>query len=231
MGALLALAPAEPASAYIRIDDFRDPQSLVLAGEEDLASDAQIAPSVAGGERDASLTRLAGDGAVSVDIDPGGISLLLLENDVGVQSTLALVYDGADGDPLALDPSGLGSVDLTELGTVDRFAVRLQSDQAATLFVQIFDASDASGDTWSSGSLPVPAGLSLAWVELPLSDLDTSGPGGAADLTRIGAVLVGVTGPPGLDVQMGEIRVPEPGPAAGGLAALLSLAALRRRAR
>jgi len=227
-GAALALGLAEPASAYIRIDDFSDPQTLTLAAGENLAASSAIAPTVLVGERDAMLDRVAGDGVVTLDIDPGTSARLFLENAVGTQSELRLVYDGADGDPVTIDYNGLGNLDLTELGTEDRFAVRLQTDQPAELLFRIFDATDPTGNSWSSGKLEVPASASLTWYELPLLALTTEGPGGPADPADTGAILVQVSGPASLDVQIDEIRVPEPGAAAAGLAALLALGALRR---
>lgn len=230
-GAVLALGLAAPASAYVRIDDFSDPQTLTLAGGEDLASSSVIAPNAIVGERDAVIERAAGAGAVTLDVDPGASERLFFENAVGTESTLMLVYDGADGDPLAIDPGGLGDVDLTELGTEDRFAIRVQSDQAIEVWFQIFDAGDPSGDTWSAGTVAVPSGPSLAWHELPLVDLVAAGPGGHADPTDTGAILVRVSGPAGLDVQIDEIRVPEPGAWTAGLAALAALTSLRRTRR
>lgn len=230
-GALLALWLAAPASAYIRVDDFSDPQTLTLAGGEDVASSSVIAPNAIVGERDAVIDRIAGAGAVTLDVDPGASERLFLENAVETESALTLVYDGADGDPLTVDPGGLGDVDLTEHGTVDRFAIRIQSDQATEVRFQIFDAGDPSGNTWSSGTLAVPAGASLAWHELPLLDLTTAGPDGYADPTSTGAILVQVSGPAGHDMQIDEIRVPEPGAGAAALGALAALASLRRARR
>lgn len=228
--ALGTLVLAAPARAYLLIDDFRDPQTLVLGEDESEASGSVVAFGAAAGERDAVLARLdATPGALTLAVAGSGADRLVVAGPA-VPAALTLVYDGADGDP-AIDPTGLGDLDLTELGTEDRLALRLRADHGATLRVQAFDTGDASGSTWSAGEIEVAPSTSLRWVELPLLALDDPGPAGPADLRDVGAILVAITAPDGLVLQLDEIRVPEAGQAVGGATALLVLAALRRSGR
>lgn len=226
-GLWLGLGIAAQASAYIRIDEFDDAQELSLGTAETDASDAAMAPGVLGGERDLVLERLSGTGEVAVAIDPGGSGLLFFENAASAQTALTIVYDGLDSDPETVDPNGLGNVDLTELGTEEQFAIRMRTDQEADVTIQIFDATDPSGQTWSVGGFPVTPG-NFQWFTLPLAAMAQSGPGGPADPTDVGAIVVRVSGPQGLDVQIDSIRVPEPGALSLGVAVLCTLAGLRR---
>jgi len=227
-GLWLGLGVAAQASAYIRIDEMDGAQDLVLEAEEQGAGSTAMAPGVLGGERDLFLQRVSGTGDVAVAVDPGGSGLLFWENAAAAATTLTIVYDGIDGDPEALNPSGLGDVDLTELGTEDQFALRMRSDQVADVTIQVFDTTDPTGQTWSAGGFEVTPGDAFQWFTLPFAELLDAGPGGPADLTDIGAIVVRVSGPQGLDVQIDSIRVPEPGAPALGAAVLCTLAALRR---
>lgn len=228
--ALLSSGLATPAAAYIRVDDFRDAQGLSLPGAEDAASDAAIAPSVLAGERDLVLRRLGGVATdVEADVALVGVERLVLENPGAAELALELVYDGADGDPETVNPSGLGDVNLTEPGTGDGFAVRMRADAETVLTLQAFDNGDPTGGTWSAGSVVVPAS-SLRWRFVPRSALLEPGPNGLADLRDVGAIALRLTGAP-TSVAIDEIRVPEPGAAAGALAVSCALAALRRARR
>lgn len=229
-GVWIGIGAVAPAIAYIRVDEFTDAQSVSLTGAEVSAGDAAIAPEVLGGERDLLLERIAGTGDATVAIDPGGTGLLFFENAVGSQSVVSLVYDGIDDDPETVNPTGLGNIDLTELGTEDEFGLLMRSDQTADVTIQIYDATDPSGQTWSSGGFQATAG-GYRWFALPIAALDQQGPGGAADPTDIGAIVVRVSGPLGLDAQIDSIRVPEPGAWAAGAAVLVALAGLRRASR
>ena len=229
LGALALLVA--PANAFIRIDDFRDPQTLVLPDGVTAVSGSATGPGMGAiPERDVVLRRLGETpGELTLTVDAGFSERLVVDDPFGVPAALSLVYDGLDGDE-AIDPAG-GDVDLTELGTEDRFALRLQADFGVDLRVQVFDRTDPSGNTWSAGVLAVPATALLRWVELPFLALDEMGPNGHADLRDVGAILFELTGPEGLGLQIDEIRVPEPDAGAAGLAALLALGALRRTLR
>jgi hypothetical protein len=220
---------AAPASAFIRIDDFRDPQVVVLPDGQDYGYDSAISPKVLGGERDITLVRLSpSSGELAVTVAPDDSEQLFLDNGAGAYVELTLVYDGVDGDPGGIDLSGLGDVDLTELGTENRFALRLRADEPATAFVQIFDTNDPSGNTWSAGSLEIAPTDALAWHELPFTALNEVGAAGPADVRNVGAILLRLSGSAGADFEIDDFRVPEPGAGVAGLAALLALAVVRR---
>lgn len=221
------LAVPGPASAYIRVDDFRNPQDLLLEDGAEVASDARIGAKVLGGERDAELRRTDGPaGAAALDVASNRLQLAA----DGAPLALTLVYDGADQDPDAVDPSGLGDVNLTEPGTGDGFAVRMRADVNTQLWIQVFDTNDASGATWSAGQVDVPASAGLAWHTLARSALVEEGPNGPADLRDVGAILLQVSGAP-TQLVLDEIRVPEPAAGSTIAAACLAAQALRRRRR
>ncbi len=226
------VAASAPADAFIPVDSFRDPLTLLLPSGTDQVLEEVIEAGPGGviaGVRDIVLRRMETGalGDAALEVSPSGIERLLLD-DEGVALELTLVYDGPVGDAEAIDPSGLGAIDLNEAGTDERFSIRLRSKTASTVVFQVFESGHASGDRWSRGSWFVPATPSLTWIEFPFEDLLEPGPAGDADLGRIGAILVSISGEASSALEVDEIRVPEPGASGGGLAALAALQLLAR---
>jgi hypothetical protein len=143
-----------------------------------------------------------------------------------------LVWDGPDGDPNTIDATGLGGVDLTGGGSNDKIRLsELLADLTGTISLTVFDAADATGNTWSRAIFALPGGIFVPTdIDIPFSDFSLVGSNGAASFTNVGAFSMEIknltTG--SLDVQMGAISaVPEP---ATGLMWLLgSLATLVAR--
>ena len=229
---VLGLSLCLPAAAFIPIDRFRDPQMILLPSGTPSAfeSASETGPGgVIAGKRDVDLRRSPSDapGDITLEVAPNGIERLFLDDEEAAVE-LTLVYDGPDGLP-AIDPTGLGSIDLTEAGTDERFSIRLRSDTASNVAFQVFDSGSALGERWSRGSWSVPPTPSLTWVEFPFAGLtEEAEPGGAANLRRIGAISVSIAAGAGSALEIDEIRVPEPRGGAGELAALAGLLLLHR---
>lgn len=221
--AVLPLAVTPPAHAALDIDRFVTQQVLDLPfGGVDGAFSSVAAPEVLGGERDAALQRLTGTEPATLLINPTGTDRLL-SGESGPSSLVewVIVWDGADGDP-AVDETGLGGVDLTQGGANTGFLVRVRTDVAASLQIELTDTSGGS----TSAELALPGGdQTLVSRFLPFSAFDE--PGIAADVGSVSLVLGGQTG---LDAQLDFVIVRAPEPAAGaGLAAACALLLCARR--
>jgi len=142
-----------------------------------------------------------------------------------------VVWEGEDGVADEIDAAGLGAVDLSEGGTLDRFAIEFDSDLATTLSLRVYDAADPAGASWSEAMVPVVAtGGEFMILEVPFAAFTETGPTGAADFTNTGAIALEVVGVSALDLALTSVRV-VPEPAAGTLAALTALALLGGRRR
>lgn len=236
IGLLLAagtLALAAPAGAVLPIDDFSSVQSLELTDPSDSTANVAPAPAAIGGERDLQLERLSGPGGAIVDVN-GGIppqGQLLFSSDIGTSTILRLVWDGEDNDAEQIDFDGLGAADLSDGAMLDAFAIELDSDLETTLSLRVYDASDATGQTWSGATVAVlPTASQFEILEVLFTELDESGPLGAADFTNVGAIQLEVAGAPSLDFRLTAVQV-VPEPAAASLAGLATLALLARQRR
>jgi hypothetical protein len=230
---VLGLGAARPAPAALVVDDFSTAQSAVIAADgPSTASSSQTAPEALGGERDLLVTRTDGSGELSATVDDGMSGWLIFSAGADAAGDLAVTWDGPDADPLQLDPTGLGGADLGSAG-LDAFSVSASADLPTSLVLRVYDASDASGNTWSAATLPVSGGGGAPVPQrVPFASFTGTGSGGPADFGNVGAVTLEVSGPAGLDLIVDSVRVvPEPRGAAGAALAALALVAAGRRAR
>lgn len=226
-----ALMLAVPATASLEIDDFSSDQMLVLLPGEPSASGFAAAPGAIGGERDLEITRVGSvGGTADVSVNGGGQGQLLFSPGINTEAILRVVWDGEDGVADEVDATGLGAVDLSGGGTLDRFAIEFDSDLATTLSLRVYDASDPAGASWSEATMvPVVAtGGEFMILEVPFAAFTEIGPTAAADFTNAGAIALEVVGVSALDLALNSVRV-VPEPAAGTLVALTALALLGRR--
>jgi len=143
----LATALAAPHLAAMTIDDLQLAQSVDSSG----TAATEVIP--AGGELvlgDARDLTVTSDGGAVTATAAGG--QLVFFAPPGTLGTAEAVWDGADGDPLLLDPIGLGGVDLTDTGAHDAFALTVLSSAGATMVIEVY----SDGSNWSAFGFAVP---------------------------------------------------------------------------
>jgi hypothetical protein len=217
-------------AATILIDDFITVQSATATAGSPVGSSTIAAPEAIGGERDMHADLVGGNTSLSINSNPFGGEILIHDSGTAVTGFSMIVWDGLDGDPATIDPTGLGGIDLTSGGLNN--AIRMTeflADLTGTISLTVFDASDATGDTWSRAVLALPGGIfSPVDMDVLFTDFTVVGANGAASFTNVGAISMEIknltTG--SLDVQMGSISaVPEPSSGLlwllGGLGAVL----------
>lgn len=231
---IVALAAAAHGASLI-IDDFVSTQSVVLAGGGGPTTgySSAAAGTAIGGERDIALTRTSGPSTISAQSNPYGGFMYWHETGSATLGYSIVSWDGADGTAASIAYAGLGGFDLAALGTGFGF-VSVTADVGALVTMTVWDASDATGNMWSQGTFTVPSNSTIPQVTMMFSSMTTSGSGGAANFSNVGAIAmqVGNATIPGLDFSLDRVTVvPEPASTAAlGAVGLLGFVCLRRRA-
>ncbi len=224
LAAALWVCISGSADSALIIDSFDTAQSAaVIPPFVNTPTSVASGAGVLGGERDFELSLLSGQGT-SLNADFGGNSMLEHGQLGASTATSLIVWDGSDGDPTSLDPTGLGGVDLTDGGTLSGIQLVLDvNDIPAPLTLTAHtDAGNFSSVTVIlPGSIPPTVSLFVPFLNfLPIA-------GTGADFTNIGALSLFIDGSsaPGLDVQLELIAAanPVPEPTSLALAALGAL--------
>lgn len=204
-GLVMGLVGAASASA-LTIDDF-DAGSLVFVPASS-TSEVQVPGAMLGGERDETVTNTGASGGIGAGAAGGDYSY----GAINASGSALLTWDGPDASS-ALDPTGLGGIDLTEGGIRDGFSIEiLSNDLVAPLVLTVYStATDFSQITVSTPG-GIPSGPSTA-LGIAFSDLIPTGAG--ADFTNVGALTLEIDGSsqPQLDLTIGSITttpVPQP---------------------
>jgi hypothetical protein len=136
--------------------------------------------SILGVERDLVLTAQTGaQGRVfNSDVSNGAWNIA---TPTGATGTSQLQYDGIDGSS-ALNPTGLGGVDLTHGGKGDSFKFTLQTSVATTLQIEVTDTN--GGVSNLNANIPANPGVSQDYYAT------FSSFSGNAAFTKAGAVAV-----------------------------------------
>ena len=187
--------------AATTIDDLQLAQAVdssATAATEAVATGGEL---VIGGARDLAVTS---DGAAVTATAGGG--QLAFQVPAATTGTMVAVWDGEDGAPQVLDPTGLGGVDLTDGGSHDALAVTVLSATGVTLVVEIH--SDAA--SWSAFGFALPDTASPTAYLLPYG-MFAVGAGAGARFNDVGAVVLRVEGSDA-ELSLGPISTVEASP-------------------
>jgi cysteine-rich repeat protein len=200
LGAFVAVAQwIDPyrAAAGVVIDTFDTDQIVRRMGVGTASGTVQgSTAAILGGERDVLVNVTSGTGRLNVDANlsrPGSLSHAAAGL---VRGTTLITYDGTDNDAGTLDPTGLGSIDLTNGGADNLLYISLPfADLGASIRVTVY--TDATRCSTSSQALPggvrappLPRGLLFPYASF------TQGPGctAAANFATVGAVTLFIDG-------------------------------------
>lgn len=220
------------ASAAVLIDNFNTTQNLVASGLTNPVTDSSgvaTAGTSIGDSRFASITRTVGGLTASIDINSPTAGVFSHSNATGVESDSFVLWDGGiDG---TISPTGLTGLasDLTGGGANN--ALRFVSSVDVSDVVVTFRFYTGSLGQYSEIVQPLTGGGTNVDYILPFAVFTSIG--GGADFTNVGAITMGITGQPRMDLQMDLVETTNsiPEPATLGLigAALIGLAFVRRK--
>lgn len=206
----LALGLALPAAtpAQIVIDEFTTNQATLTDPPGGASSVAAGGADILGQRRDLQVKRLAGAGPVTAAVAGGQASFAVTATTPDSAGLALVTWDG-DSDPLVLDPTGLGGVDLTGGGAAG-FQLTIASASAGLgLQIEVWtDAGNASQAMRTLPTIAAPTGLFVAYSEF----LPTLGTG--ADFADVGALRMTVYGGDGQVLALDRIVTGTPSVAA-----------------
>lgn len=185
--ALFSLGLGGPAAAQTTVDDFSTDQAEITAPPT--ATSTVAGGGILGGNRDLLISATASaDGATAGSVPEGASSAARVDGGVlnfdalpSGPRTAQVTWDG-DSDPDALDPVGLGGVDLTA-GGASAFVFALASTADIQLEVEVF--TDGSNSSFAARLVPMGA----ADVYVDFSELAPA-QGTGADFTNVGAIVL-----------------------------------------
>jgi len=170
------------------------------------ASSAVAATEVIGGERDVLVNYTSGSGDVAVQIDRFNSNVFAFVSGLNVVGDATIQYDGADGDPVTLDPTGLAGASLSDADTNAGLLVTTQGDSTgATAELRVY--SDATN--FSTTTISIPDQTALEEIFVPFSAF-TLGGGAGADFTSVGAIEMLINGVANLDGTVTVLRSLKP---------------------
>ncbi|MDY7092529.1 MAG: Ig-like domain-containing protein [Acidobacteriota bacterium] len=184
--AILTLVLGLPAAAQTTVDDFSTNQAEITAPPT--ATSTVAGAGILGGNRDLLVSATASAGLTSGSVPEGASSAARV--DAGVLNfdalpsgprTVQVTWDG-DSDPDALDPVGLGGVDLTT-GGASAFVFALASTADIQLEVEVF--TDGSNSSFAARLVPMGA----ADIYVDFSEMAPA-QGTGADFTNVGAIVL-----------------------------------------
>ena len=188
---LLVVGFAGAAEAQVLIDSFttaQGPNADPPGGPPPISSTADTGGAdILGGERDLAMNRVSGTGTVTGEVTGGFFEF---DAPALTRGEATLTWDGNDDDPDALDPVGLGGVDLTATGQSGFRLTVDAADAGVELIVRVF--TDGANHS-QAGRLVATAIAATTDVFIPFSELRTVA-GAGADLTDVGAVVLVVRG-------------------------------------
>lgn len=199
--AVLAVATAilgTPFSAVpLVIDDFAADQIVAIGiGPPNPQTQSGTTAGLLG-TRQIELTRTAGFGSASADVNATAASVFSLSTGPGVVANATLTY------------ADFGSGDITDGGASQLFQFSARSDLGAVVTVSFLSPAGTSAFDFAIGAPGTGAGDPFSLYSVSLEDFV-----GTADLTQIEGITLAISGPASLDLQLGGMRtapIPEPG--------------------
>lgn len=204
------------------IDTFDVTTQVVVASTSPSNSnpdfDSSPASEAIGGQRDLFVELTSPTGRVEIlvnDTSPGIVEFGALGTSTG---TRLITWDGPDGDATALDPTGLGGVDLTEAGARQAIRLRIGADQDnGQAVLRVF--TDANRSSEATFVVPYTGGGADEIVLLAYaSDFVSTGSSGGADFANVGAIQFEVDGVQAIDVQLDLMNLVGPTAATANVA-------------
>jgi uncharacterized repeat protein (TIGR01451 family) len=201
---VISLAEAEGVTGP-KIDDFETTQVVKAAPPLPSSQNSTQADSgVVGGERDMYVELTQGNDPFSSVSLISAAGLLRLASDTTVTGNAKIVWDGVDGNALAINHIGLGGIDLTEFNgnTMTGIALISGADHPnAQIKLRIY--SDANN--WSEYTTTVPespGGAATGQAVFRFDDVPTAKGGAGADFTNVGALELTFEGVNAVDGQV-----------------------------
>lgn len=201
---LISLAEAQGATGPL-VDDFETTQVVTAAPPLPSSQNSVQADSgVIGGERDMYVELTQGNDPFSSVSLVSAAGLLRLASDTTVTGNAKIVWDGIDGNALAINHSGLGGVDLTQFNgnTMTGIALTSGADHPnAKIKLRIY--SDANN--WSEFTTTVPestGGAAVGQAVFRFDDLPTAQSGNGANFAHVGALELTFEGVNAVDGQV-----------------------------
>lgn len=200
------------------IDAFDDPdpppdppQSAAASSSGSLTgSSTSMATGVIGMERDLFIELTSPTGGINISANQFNLELLEFNSSTTAAGNGTVVWDGADGDPLAIDHTGLGGVDLTDAGASTGIRLVAGVDQNGVVAtVRVY--SDAT--SFSEGMMIVPNTGGSANDEFLIafsSFVQSGGASAPADFTNVGAIELVIAGVTAADGQVGLVAARGP---------------------
>ena len=161
-----------------------------------------------GGERDlfVNLTSSTGSIQLSVNDTTLGLPGLLVFGSSGQGDGQRRVsWDGFDNDATVIDDRGLNSIDVTNGGSALGLQLQVGADLASNQAVVRLYSDDGvfgSATRYSTATLAIPqTGGNVSQKEFLAFSSFTATSGGGADLTKVGAIELEITGTANIDGQ------------------------------
>ena len=189
-GAALLAAPAL-LSGQIVVDDFATAQATLSDPPGGASTATTAGADILGLHRGLRVFNFGGPGPTSVGVAGGVLTLSIAATTPDSRGEALLVWDG-DVDPLNVNPTGLGGVDLTAAATQGGFRFGFDAARAGTWFL-LTVYQDATHVSRAARSLP--AGSSFFELFVDFAELAAApGAAGPASLTQVGAITLRVGG-------------------------------------